>query len=861
MNELWTGPARWLVHAAAGGGLLLLLTCMLMRWIRQPARRQRLGECGLTAALLVAVLSMVGPSWLVVAWNPGAASQQPAEEARAALQSPQPGGADFMLIPPLPGHVANPASKSDPAFMVDDGPALAWVDATALPPAETTWLATAAAVGLALFALIAACFAGRLILGYLALTRLLHRSEKAPPEVHGLFEAMAAGTRWVRLLVSRRLLVPLSCGLVRPTVVLPAGMCARPTPRQLRWIFAHELTHLRRRDAWTALLFSLGQVFFFFVPWFWWLRRQVRLCQEFVADAAATAGQDGEAVQYAEFLVSLANAPAVPAGAAAVSGNHSDLTRRVTKLLNDPLRVETRCSRRWTLAVAGTLLSLAVLVAGLGYRAEAAADDPIVIVLRPDGDKAAGGKQKIRVFVGPADSGKDGADDPVIFWRYAQPDGAGKADIILEQAGKAAAADAIVIEQVGPKAGRWAYTFRQADNLDSLRDALKRLEKLQEQGKLTKERIRAEIAKALATMKAQPADPTLHGVLRLQLDGKDLKVQGGKKVELLIERQKPPRVELKLHKDERADTVVESLQELLIKQGKTVEGGKWKFEFVPVDGQDKKTPQKVETIEQLQKLLSELEASRTTRHKLAEYYRKLGHDQATVFMLGGSKTKAAARPRLGVSVEAITPVLAEHLNLPANVGILIVEVIAQSPAEKAGIKVNDVLVKIDGAMVPSNVEDFLKLIAALKSDTPFEVIVLRKGQKQSIGTVKLTEVKAPADLKGKWNINDLNMDGIELKAIHDWVQGAKKGEDKNAVTTTVTRRGNTYSVKHLEGASIITLNATLKDGSLQVDGISVRDDIGDRDYKTLNDAPEPVRSRVRQILEMLARNIDAKEVR
>ena len=154
-------------------------------------------------------------------------------------------------------------------------------------------------------AAIAGFFAIRLLLGYVALLRLLWRSESAPPEVCGLFNTMAAGTRWVRLLVSRRLLVPLSCGLVRPTVVLPASMCQPAAPRQLRWIFAHELTHLRRRDAWSALLFNLGQVFFFAVPWFWWLRRQVRLCQEYVADAAA-AQQDEAHVDYAEFLLSLA---------------------------------------------------------------------------------------------------------------------------------------------------------------------------------------------------------------------------------------------------------------------------------------------------------------------------------------------------------------------------------------------------------------------------------------------------------------------------------------------------------------------------------------------------------------------------
>ena len=52
-----------------GGGLLLLVTCVLMRCTKQPVRRQRLGDLGLLAALLTALLCAAGPSWLVIAQN------------------------------------------------------------------------------------------------------------------------------------------------------------------------------------------------------------------------------------------------------------------------------------------------------------------------------------------------------------------------------------------------------------------------------------------------------------------------------------------------------------------------------------------------------------------------------------------------------------------------------------------------------------------------------------------------------------------------------------------------------------------------------------------------------------------------
>ena len=64
MNLAHASFAPWFIHSAVGGGLLLLLTSIAMRWTTQPARRQRIGELGVAAALIVALLSLA-PAWLV----------------------------------------------------------------------------------------------------------------------------------------------------------------------------------------------------------------------------------------------------------------------------------------------------------------------------------------------------------------------------------------------------------------------------------------------------------------------------------------------------------------------------------------------------------------------------------------------------------------------------------------------------------------------------------------------------------------------------------------------------------------------------------------------------------------------------
>jgi hypothetical protein len=242
------------------------------------------------------------------------------------------------------------------------------------------WLIGGYAAGAALLIL-------RWLIGYVLLWRLLRTAVTAPLPVRELFEQMTADwRRKPRLLVSQRLRVPASCGLLRPTVMLPAALSDRADVTQLRWIFAHELTHLRRRDAWSRFLFGLGQAVYFFVPWFWWLRRQVQLCQEYVADAAVLR-QDARGADYAQFLLSLTTAPAAPVNATGVLGKTSDLYRRVTMVLQDSMSVENRCPTLWSLLAAGGLFALALLVSSIGVRGDAAQADEAGPVAQAPGER------------------------------------------------------------------------------------------------------------------------------------------------------------------------------------------------------------------------------------------------------------------------------------------------------------------------------------------------------------------------------------------------------------------------------------------------------------------------------------------
>jgi len=382
MGLIETAAGGWWLHSAIGGGLLLLAAAVLMALTQQPARRQRLGEWGAAAALLVAALSLA-PAWLLV---PAPEQYQPPAPATVAIEErPAPATPAIPPAPEAPAWapdvvLADPEEAPDqPAPEAPASPA----EAPPVPPppetpraAETPITVTTVChwLGIA-YAAVAAALVVRLLWHHLLLWRLLRSARPAPPAAARLFAELASGlTPAPRLLVADRLHVPVCCGLLRPTVLLPAALAEEAPETALRWVFAHELTHVRRRDAWGRLLFGLAQAVYFYVPWFWPLRRQVRLCQEYLADAAAVE-QGAWPEDYAEFLLRLVALPAAPAAATGVLGHSSDLFRRVTMLLK-PSPLEKRCPRVWSLAVAAGLLSGAVLLSGVGLKAAPAPAAP-----------------------------------------------------------------------------------------------------------------------------------------------------------------------------------------------------------------------------------------------------------------------------------------------------------------------------------------------------------------------------------------------------------------------------------------------------------------------------------------------------
>jgi serine protease Do len=107
------------------------------------------------------------------------------------------------------------------------------------------------------------------------------------------------------------------------------------------------------------------------------------------------------------------------------------------------------------------------------------------------------------------------------------------------------------------------------------------------------------------------------------------------------------------------------------------------------------------------------------------------------------KEGKVTRGWLGVSIQPVSEDIAEHFKLKEQKGALVAEVVEDSPAEKAGIKRGDVILKYDGKYVDG--PDHLKnMVAATLPDSKIETIVSRDG-KEKIIPVKIGEL--PSELK------------------------------------------------------------------------------------------------------------------
>jgi beta-lactamase regulating signal transducer with metallopeptidase domain/predicted esterase len=176
------------------------------------------------------------------------------------------------------------------------------------------------------------------LLQAMGLRRLVQRAESlTSDELCGETRLLGAalGLRQMpRLRQTTEVTAPLVLGLWRPVVLLPVGFASTFTARERRMALTHELTHIRRRDLWLALVPGLTHLLFFFFPPAWLACREWATAREAACDAETLRIAGVQAGAYARMLlklIALDSAPA-PRGALGATASYHTLRYRLRQL-------------------------------------------------------------------------------------------------------------------------------------------------------------------------------------------------------------------------------------------------------------------------------------------------------------------------------------------------------------------------------------------------------------------------------------------------------------------------------------------------------------------------------------------------
>ncbi len=813
MTDSWQAAAGWLGHTALVGGAVLLLGWVGVLLVKAPARRQRLAAWAVRAAVLVPVLCLL-PAWLTVP-APGFVEEELAPAvcesppAAPAAEEPAPPGAESAAVdpawwdaeltlapvavvelPPAAGWQPPPAAdraepRPEPAAH-EPAPAPAPPPAPAHNPAPAeprpSPLASALPLILSAYALVAAALLGQVLVGHVGLVRLVRAARPATFRVRAVFDELTAGMRRrPRLLVSDRVASPVCFGLVRPTVLLPESLARAGTEAELRWVFAHELDHVRRGDLATGWWVGLARAVYFFVPWFWPLRRELSLAQEYLADAAAAAA-DGRAVDYAAFLVNLSGGPArLPRLAHAVRAGRSDLFRRVTMLVQSGAGVDRRCPRGWAALAAGGVLSAAVVLSGLGL---ASADDQ-----KPQPEKTVEKRKEVRKPA-PADDQKP------------QP----------AEGRKAPADDVAAIKKAITDAARKGDTDEVQRQVDRLEKALRAQ---RDRGDRRPERNPNLLREPQPPQPPQPpAFPGFPGgQFRFDMPNPERMREAMEQAERALKEA--------MEKLKDSPEAREQMEKALQEYRKAMEKGMKRAE------------------EGLKKAAEAQEKWRPAHPDMPfpPGFERFGEGFGRGFQFG----RRPGSPRFGVAVAPVTEALAEQLDLPTDRGVVVVEVVPGSAAEKAGVKKNDVILSFAGQEIGGDVNKFAEAVAQAKPGQKVDVVVLRKGKKETLKGVELPEApkferRGPGEgfgFPGKGQFREFKFAPGNIVF------------EKMAVSVT----DDQFTIDATKGDTRYRLSGTIEDGKAVPSKIDISGDGKKRQsYKSVDDVPEEHRAAVKQLL-------------
>ncbi len=159
---------------------------------------------------------------------------------------------------------------------------------------------------------------------------------------------------------------PAVCGLLHPTVLMPAALVEKLSPEGLRAALIHELAHIKRADLWINAVQTFLQVVYFYNPFVWFANAIIRRTCEEAVDETVLVTLGGQAKSYSNTLIDISEMAFWKADFGlrliGVAESRKALQGRIKHMLTRPVPKSARIGALGTimiLVVAAVLLPMA----------------------------------------------------------------------------------------------------------------------------------------------------------------------------------------------------------------------------------------------------------------------------------------------------------------------------------------------------------------------------------------------------------------------------------------------------------------------------------------------------------------------
>lgn len=161
-------------------------------------------------------------------------------------------------------------------------------------------------------------------------------------------------------------------------------------------------------------------------------------------------------------------------------------------------------------------------------------------------------------------------------------------------------------------------------------------------------------------------------------------------------------------------------------------------------------------------------------------------------------TGKVQRGYLGISMQEITPDIAEFFKLKDSKGALITDIVKDSPADRAGLQKDDVIVQV-GTKKIEDVQDVRNVIGFTAPDTVVEMTIIRNGKEKKLNVkVGSQEESELADTSATGRQLGLKVAAIDEEMAEKYKTAAGKG-----VVVTEVKSGTAAAFAGLHEGMII----------------------------------------------------------